>query len=59
VDIVWDFQPYWATVSVNGKQRVFVPGVFAGLRGRVEIGPAEGSTIALRELSISGVGKGE
>jgi hypothetical protein len=57
VDIVWDFQPHWATVSVNGKQRVFVPGWFAGLRGTVGIGPAEGSTIVLRELSISGPGE--
>jgi hypothetical protein len=57
VDIVWDFTPYRATIAVNGKVRVLVPGSFAGLRGQVGIGPAHGSTIALRELGISGPSK--
>ncbi|NQT87345.1 DUF1080 domain-containing protein, partial [bacterium] len=52
VEVLWVVEADRSTISVDGEERAVVERDFSRVRGKVGVGPAAGSTITLKELSV-------
>ncbi len=52
-EIVWDIQLDRMRVSVDGEVRFETPGDYSGFESAPSVGPCFGSTVLIRECSIT------